>query len=74
MINNLFKNWGADQIIDYKSQKFEDLLHDYDVVYDTIGDDIYKRSFKVLKKGGIIILRRSNNSPQIAQCMVRLHS
>jgi alcohol dehydrogenase len=28
---------GADQIMDYQSQKFEDLLHDYDVVYDTIG-------------------------------------
>jgi NADPH:quinone reductase-like Zn-dependent oxidoreductase len=46
---------GADQVIDYKSQKFEDLLHDYDAVYDTIGGDIYKRSFKVLKKDGMII-------------------
>ena len=46
---------GADQIIDYNSQKFEDLLHDYDAVFDTIGGDTYKRSFKVLKKGGIII-------------------
>lgn len=40
---------GADQVIDYKSQKFEDLLHDYDSV------ETYKRSFKVLKKGGIIV-------------------
>ncbi len=46
---------GADQTIDYKSQKFEDLLHDYDVVYDTIGGDTYKRSFKILKKGGMIV-------------------
>jgi NADPH:quinone reductase-like Zn-dependent oxidoreductase len=46
---------GADQIIDYNSQKFEDLLDDYDAVFDTIGGDTYKRSFKVLKKGGIII-------------------
>jgi NADPH:quinone reductase-like Zn-dependent oxidoreductase len=46
---------GADQIIDYKTEKFEDLLHDYDAVLDTIGGDTYKRSFKVLKKGGIII-------------------
>ena len=39
----------------YKSQNFEDLLHDYDSVFDTVGGETYKRSFKVLKKGGIII-------------------
>ena len=47
---------GADQIIDYKSQNFEDLLHDYDAVFDTVGGDTYRRSFKVLKKGGGIIV------------------
>ena len=46
---------GADQVIDYKSQNFEDLLHDYDSVFDTVGGETYKRSFRVLKKGGIII-------------------
>ena len=42
---------GADQVIDYKTQNFEDILHDYDAVFDTVGGDTYKRSFKVLKKG-----------------------
>ena len=46
---------GADHVIDYMSQNFEDLLHDYDSVFDTVGGETYKRSFKVLKKGGIII-------------------
>ena len=46
---------GADHVIDYKSQNFEDQLHDYDSVFDTVGGEPYKRSFKVLKKGGIII-------------------
>jgi NADPH:quinone reductase-like Zn-dependent oxidoreductase len=47
---------GADQVIDYKSQNFEDLLHDYDVVFDTVGGETYRRSFKVLGKGrGIIV-------------------
>jgi NADPH:quinone reductase-like Zn-dependent oxidoreductase len=46
---------GADQVIDYKTQNFEDLLHDYDSVFDTVGGETYKRSFKVLKKGGIIV-------------------
>lgn len=46
---------GADQVIDYKSHNFEALLHDYDSVFDTVGGETYKRSFKVLKKGGIIV-------------------
>ena len=46
---------GADQVIDYKTENFEDILHDYDGVFDTIGGDTYKRSFKVLKKGSGII-------------------
>jgi NADPH:quinone reductase-like Zn-dependent oxidoreductase len=46
---------GANQMIDYKTQKFEDILNDYDAVFDTIGGETYRRSFKVLKKGGIIV-------------------
>jgi len=46
---------GANQMIDYKAQNFEDILHDYDAVFDTIGGETYRRSFKVLKKGGMII-------------------
>jgi alcohol dehydrogenase len=48
-------NWGAGQVIDYKTQNFEDILHDYDAVFDTVGGETYRRSFKVLKKGGIIV-------------------
>jgi NADPH:quinone reductase-like Zn-dependent oxidoreductase len=37
------------QAIDYKTQNFEDILHDYDAVFDTVGGETYRRSFKVLK-------------------------
>lgn len=47
---------GADQVIDYKTQNFEDLLHDYDAVFDTVGGETYRRSFKILKKGSSIIV------------------
>jgi alcohol dehydrogenase len=40
---------GADVVIDYKTQTFEDLLHDYDAVFDTVGGETYRRSFKVIK-------------------------
>jgi alcohol dehydrogenase len=46
---------GADVVIDYKTQTFQDLLHDYDAVFDTVAGETYRRSFKVLKKGGIIV-------------------
>jgi alcohol dehydrogenase len=46
---------GADEIIDYKTQTFEDLALDYDAVFDTVGGETYTRSFKVLRKGGIIV-------------------
>jgi NADPH:quinone reductase-like Zn-dependent oxidoreductase len=46
------KELGADEVIDYKTQTFEDLLpHDYDAVFDTVGGETYKRSFEVLKRG-----------------------
>lgn len=46
---------GADIVIDYKAQTFEDLLQNYDAVFDTVGGDTYRRSFKILKKGGVIV-------------------
>jgi alcohol dehydrogenase len=46
---------GADTVIDYKTQTFDDLLQNYDAAFDTVGDDTYKRSFKVLKNGGVIV-------------------
>jgi len=47
---------GANQVIDYKTENFEDMIHDYDAVFDTVAGDTYKRSFKVLKKGSGIIV------------------
>ena len=46
---------GVDQAIDYQKTRFEDVVRDVDVVLDTIGGDTQERSFKVLKKGGILV-------------------
>lgn len=48
------KDLGADEVIDYKNQPFEDILHDYDAVLDNVGGETYLKSFKVLRKGGIL--------------------
>jgi alcohol dehydrogenase len=47
---------GADEVIDYKTQTFENVLpHDFNAVFDTVGGETYTRSFKVLKRGGNIV-------------------
>jgi len=46
---------GAHEVIDYMHQSFENILQDFDAVLDTVGGDTYKKSFKVLKKDGMIV-------------------
>lgn len=46
---------GADQVIDYRSQRFEDVISDVDVVFDTMGGDVQESSWSVLKPGGILV-------------------
>ena len=46
---------GADQPIDYKATKFEEVVKDVDVVLDLVGGDTLTRSYDVVKKGGIIV-------------------
>ncbi len=49
------KELGADAVIDYRNESFENLLENYDFVLDTIGGETYIKSFQILKKGGIIV-------------------
>jgi len=60
------KQLGADEIIDYKNQKFEEILKNYDAVYDTIGGEIIDRSFLVLKEGGILASMKGQPNPELA--------
>jgi len=46
---------GVDQAVDYQKTPFEDAVRDVDVVLDTVGGETQERSFKVLKKGGILV-------------------
>jgi alcohol dehydrogenase len=62
----------ADEVIDYRTQTFEDIVHDYDAVLDTVGGETYSRSFKVLRKGGIIVsMLEQPNSELIEQYGVK---
>jgi NADPH:quinone reductase-like Zn-dependent oxidoreductase len=46
---------GADEAIDYKETRFEDVVKDIDLVFDLIGGETQERSWAVLKKGGILV-------------------
>ncbi len=43
------KSLGADLVIDYKKDKFEELLSDFDIVLDTIGGEVQEKNFQILK-------------------------
>jgi NADPH:quinone reductase-like Zn-dependent oxidoreductase len=46
---------GADEVINYHAQRFEEVVRDADVVLDTIGGETQARSWKVLKRGGTLV-------------------
>jgi NADPH:quinone reductase-like Zn-dependent oxidoreductase len=46
---------GADVVIDYKTQRFEELAQDLDMVFDLIDGETRERSWKLLKRGGVLV-------------------
>ena len=63
----MVKNLGADVVIDYKTQKFEEELSDYDLVFDMMGGEIMEKSFKILKKGGCLVSIKGEDSKGLAK-------
>ena len=64
--HDLLRMLGADELIDYTTTRFEDVAHDVDVVFDTMAGETQTRSWKVLKKGGILVSILSQPSEQEA--------
>jgi NADPH:quinone reductase-like Zn-dependent oxidoreductase len=59
--------YGAMQVIDHKAQKFEDEVHEVDLVFDLIGKDTQDRSFQTLKRGGRLISTVQEPDPAKAE-------
>ncbi|WP_409250743.1 NADP-dependent oxidoreductase [Bacillus sp. SCS-153A] len=49
------KSLGADEVINYKEKDFSEELTDYDLVLDSMGEDIQSKSYKVLKDNGKLV-------------------
>jgi NADPH:quinone reductase-like Zn-dependent oxidoreductase len=80
---DLVKGLGADAVIDYKKDNFEEVLQDYDVVLNSLGKDTLEKSLGVLKPGGKLIsisgppdpdFARQNGSGWLLQQIMRLLS
>jgi NADPH:quinone reductase-like Zn-dependent oxidoreductase len=63
---DLLKELGADQTVDYTTTKFEEVVKDVDVVLDAVRGDTLARSYGVVKKGGIIV--SITGQPDPAEC------
>ena len=63
---SVVRDLGANMVIDYRTQRFEDHVRDADAVIDLVGGETQARSFQVLRRGGKLISAVSNPDQQLA--------
>jgi NADPH:quinone reductase-like Zn-dependent oxidoreductase len=49
------RDLGADVMIDYATTRFEDVAQDMDVVFDVVGGETLRRSWQVVRAGGVLV-------------------
>jgi len=64
--HDFLRQLGVDQIVDYDTERFEEVVQPVDVVLDTMGGDTQTRSWKVVKRGGILVSVASPPSAELA--------
>jgi NADPH:quinone reductase-like Zn-dependent oxidoreductase len=64
---DLVKGLGADVVIDYKKQDFEEVLKDYDVVLHSQDAKTLEKSMRVLKRGGKLVSISGPADPSFAK-------
>ena len=74
---DLVKRLGADIVIDYRKDDFETILHDYDVVLNSLGGETLEKSLRVLRPGGKLVSISGPPDPDFAKdigssCILRL--
>eukprot|EP00850_Spirogloea_muscicola_P000572 SM000002S05652 [mRNA] locus=s2:1412110:1417117:+ [translate_table: standard] len=67
--HDLLKSLGADRVVDYKTEKVEEVLSDYDFVYDCVGEPT--KGLKIIKEGGKVFTIVDAGAPEPVQ-MVRV--
>lgn len=55
-VNTAFlRDLGCDEVIDYTAVRFEERVSDVDIVLDSVGGETLERSWRVLRKGGVLV-------------------
>jgi NADPH:quinone reductase-like Zn-dependent oxidoreductase len=57
---------GAQEVIDHRAVRFEDVVSGVDAVIDLVGGEIQARSFAVLRRGGILVSAVSKPDQEVA--------
>ena len=63
----LVRDLGADTVIDFQAQRFEDEIRAVDAVLDLVGGETQTRSFQVLRRGGKLISAVSSPDQDLAR-------
>jgi NADPH:quinone reductase-like Zn-dependent oxidoreductase len=58
---------GADEVIDFRAERFEDKSGDVEAVIDLVGGETQQRSFAVLRKGGVLVSAVSRPDEELAK-------
>ena len=64
---DFLRELGANEIIDYTTTRFEDVVHTVDIVLDMVGGDTLERSWTVVKQGGVLVSVASPPSAEQAK-------
>jgi len=63
------RSLGAIDVIDYKNQKFEEVLSNVDIVFDTLGGEALYKSFQVIRPGGWVVSISGDPDQRLAKDM-----
>ena len=61
------RSLGADRVVDFRVERFEDEIRNADAVLDLVGGEVQERSFQVLRPGGELISAVSEPDQSLAQ-------
>ncbi|KQO48099.1 MULTISPECIES: NADP-dependent oxidoreductase [unclassified Frigoribacterium] len=64
---DFLRELGADVVVDYRTQDFEEALSGYDLVLDSLGDENLAKSLRVLRPGGLAIGIQGPPTPTFAK-------
>jgi len=52
---DFLRELGANEVIDYTTTRFEEVVQSVDIVFDTVGGDTLAHSWQVVKPGGMLV-------------------